>query len=86
MPQLVEALESLTKDRPEDPIQYIGEYMLKESEKQWNPEEYKPTWDFPPSPQFKKQTAIKGLLNIQKPLQNTVKYIISFFISNFCAF
>ena len=33
MPQLIEALEQLTKDRPEDPIQYIGEYMLKESTK-----------------------------------------------------
>ena len=33
MPQLIEALEQLTKDRPDDPIQYIGEYMLKEASK-----------------------------------------------------
>ena len=33
MPELIEALEKLTKDRPEDPIQYIGEYMLREATK-----------------------------------------------------
>ena len=33
MPQLIEALEQLTKDRPEDPIQYIGEYMLRDASK-----------------------------------------------------
>ena len=29
MPSLLEALEKLTQDKPEDPIQYIGEYLLK---------------------------------------------------------
>ena len=32
MPSLIEALEKLTKDKPEDPIQYIGEYLLREDE------------------------------------------------------
>ena len=82
MPQLVEALESLTKDRPEDPIQYIGEYMLRESEKQWNPEENKPERYYPV---HSKECVLKGLLNIQKPLQNTVKNVC-LFLSNFCAF
>ena len=33
MPSLIEALEKLTVDKPEDPIQYIGEYLLREEEK-----------------------------------------------------
>ena len=33
MPSLIEALEKLTNDKPEDPIQYIGEYLLKEEDK-----------------------------------------------------
>ena len=33
MPSLIEALEKLTVDKPEDPIQYIGEYLLKEEDK-----------------------------------------------------
>ena len=33
MPSLIEALEKLTTDKPEDPIQYIGEYLLKEEDK-----------------------------------------------------
>ena len=33
MPSLIEALEKLTQDKPEDPIQYIGEYLLREEEK-----------------------------------------------------
>ena len=33
MPSLLEALEQLTKDKPEDPIQYIGEYLLREENK-----------------------------------------------------
>ena len=32
MPSLIEALEKLTQDKPEDPIQYIGEYLLREEE------------------------------------------------------
>ena len=28
MPSLIEALDKLTKDKPEDPLQYIGEFML----------------------------------------------------------
>mmetsp|Transcript_13261 Transcript_13261/g.16836 ORF Transcript_13261/g.16836 Transcript_13261/m.16836 type:complete len:82 (-) Transcript_13261:109-354(-) len=30
MPSLLEALEKLTQDKPEDAIQYIGEYLLRE--------------------------------------------------------
>ena len=30
MPGLLEALEKLTEDKPEDPIQFIGEYLLKQ--------------------------------------------------------
>ena len=33
MPSLIEALEKLTTDKPKDPIQYIGEYMLRGAEK-----------------------------------------------------
>ena len=33
MPSLIEALEQMTVDKPEDPIQYIGEYLLKEENK-----------------------------------------------------
>ena len=33
MPSLIEALEKLTQDKPEDPIQYIGEYLLREDDK-----------------------------------------------------
>ena len=33
MPSLIEALEKMTNDKPEDPIQYIGEYLLKEENK-----------------------------------------------------
>ena len=33
MPSLIEALEKLTQDKPEDPIQYIGEYLLREEDK-----------------------------------------------------
>ena len=33
MPSLIEALEKLTVDKPEDPIQYIGEYLLREEDK-----------------------------------------------------
>lgn len=33
MPSLIEALEKMTVDKPEDPIQYIGEYLLKEENK-----------------------------------------------------
>ena len=33
MPSLIEALEKLTQDKPEDPIHYIGEYLLKEDDK-----------------------------------------------------
>ena len=33
MPGLIEALEKLTQDKPEDPIQYIGEYLLREEDK-----------------------------------------------------
>ena len=38
MPSLIEALEKLTVDKPEDPIQYIGEYLLREEEnmKKWD--------------------------------------------------
>ena len=32
MPSLLEALEKLTQDKPEDPIQYIGEYLLKQDD------------------------------------------------------
>ena len=33
MPSLIEALEKMTNDKPEDPIKYIGEYLLKEEDK-----------------------------------------------------
>ena len=33
MPSLIEALEKLTIDKPDDPIQYIGEYLLREENK-----------------------------------------------------
>ena len=33
MPSLIEALEKLTQDKPEDPIQYIGECLLREEDK-----------------------------------------------------
>jgi hypothetical protein len=33
MSSLIEALEKLTVDKPEDPIQYIGEYLLREDDK-----------------------------------------------------
>lgn len=33
MPSLIEALEKLTVDKPEDPIQYIGEYLLREEDR-----------------------------------------------------
>jgi len=33
MPSLIEALEKLTVDKPDDPIQYIGEYLLREENK-----------------------------------------------------
>lgn len=33
MPSLLEALEKMTHDKPEDPIQYIGEYLLREEDK-----------------------------------------------------
>ena len=33
MPSLLEALEKMTHDKPEDPIQYIGEYLLREDDK-----------------------------------------------------
>ena len=39
MPSLLEALEKLTQDKPEDPIQYIGEYLLKQDDNahaKWN--------------------------------------------------
>lgn len=32
MGSLIEALEKLTNDKPEDPIQFIGEFMLQEEE------------------------------------------------------
>ena len=34
MPTLVEALDKLTSEKPEDPIQFIGEYMLRDCEKE----------------------------------------------------
>ena len=33
MPGLLEALEKLTQDKPEDPIQYIGEYLLRDEDR-----------------------------------------------------
>ena len=33
MPSLLEALEKLTQDKPDDPIQYIGEYLLREEDR-----------------------------------------------------
>lgn len=33
MPSLIEALEALTSERPSDPIQFIGEFMLRDAEK-----------------------------------------------------
>jgi len=32
MPSLLAALEQLTKDKPEDPIRYIGEALLREDD------------------------------------------------------
>ena len=29
MPDLVKGLDALTKERPEDPIEFLGNYMLK---------------------------------------------------------
>ena len=33
MPSLIEALEKLSQEKPEDPIQFIGEYLLREEQK-----------------------------------------------------
>ena len=33
MPSLVEALDKLTQEKPEDAIQFIGEYILRQEEK-----------------------------------------------------
>ena len=46
MPSLIEALEKLTQDKPEDPIQYIGEYLLREEDhmkKCWDSEAQQPS-------------------------------------------
>ena len=34
MPSLIEALEKLTKDKPEDPLQFLGELMLEDDDMQ----------------------------------------------------
>ena len=62
MPSLVEALEKLTQEKPDDAIQFIGEFILRQEDKM------KTKWT------CKELKAIKDVNNTNKVFEHKIMY------------